>query len=439
MIDVENLALPEVPGVYIFKGEDGKILYVGKSNNIKARVASYFQSNKNLGSHIKCMVDKICDVEYIRCSSELEATFKEASLIRDLQPQYNIALKDSKSFPLVAIVYADDFPYITIKRETDLNCGSSKAKMEYFGPLKSKKIIKGSIQLLQSIFKFRTCDINIFENDKNRRYFRPCLLYYIKMCSAPCALKINKEAYMEDIKEFKEFLNGKGKELINNLSKRMRFYAKNLQFERAAEIRDKINALNSINERLDIFYYNTNVFALTKLNPIKSLEAIKEMFSLDAIPKIIDGIDISNISGKYATGSIVRFVNGYPDKSGYRRYKIKTIDCINDISMMGEVVTRRFTRLVRENSALPDILLLDGGLAHLNMIEKIISGFNLNVFIVALAKYEGNHIYTIKNKRKQKINPQNIGMQLLTFIRDEAHRFAQFYHKVLRRKSIVSK
>lgn len=439
MIDVKNLTLPEVPGVYIFKDEDGKILYVGKSNNIKERVTSYFQSSRNLESRIRYMVGKICDIEYIQCSSELEATFKEASLIRDMQPQYNIALKDGKSFPLVAIVYGDDFPYVTIHRETNMNGVNSKVRVEYFGPLKSKKIIKGSIQVLQSIFKFRTCDIEIFENDKNRRYFKPCLLYYIKMCTAPCALKINKEAYMENVIEFKEFLNGKCEQLINNLSKQMKFFANNLQFEKAAQIRDKINALKSINERLDTFYYNTDIFALTKLNPIKSLEAIKKMFSLNAIPKIIDGIDISNTSGKYATGSIVRFVNGYPDKSGYRRYKIKTVDGINDIAMMEEVVIRRFTRLIRENGALPDILLLDGGLAHLNIIEKIVLGFNLNVFIVALAKYESNHIYTMKDKRKQKIDPQNAGMQLLTFIRDEAHRFAQSYHKILRRKSVVQK
>lgn len=439
MISIKNLTLPEVPGVYVFKDENGKILYVGKSGNIKERVASYFQSSGNKESRVRSMVDKICDIEYIKCSSELEATFKEASLIRDIQPQYNIALKDSKSFPLVAIVYGDDFPHVTIKRETDVSNENSKLKTEYFGPLRSKKIIRGSIQILQSIFKFRTCDMDIFENDKNRRYFKPCLLYYIKMCTAPCALKINKKEYMENIGEFKKFLNGHGEELINNLSERMKFYAKSLQFESAAQIRDKINALTSMNERLDTFYYNMNVFALTKLNPVKSIEAIKDAFNLNTIPRVIDGIDISNISGKYATGSVVRFVNGYPDKSGYRRYRIKTVDSINDIAMMREVVIRRFGRLIGESGILPDILLLDGGLVHLNVVERIMSEFNLNVFIVVLAKYESNHIYTVKNKKGQKLNPKDTYTQLLTFIRDEAHRFAQSYHKVLRKSSIVQK
>lgn len=452
MLDIKSVVLPEAPGVYIFKDSGGKILYVGKSNNIRERVRSYFQGGANLDPRIRAMIDKVSEIEYIQCSSELEATFKEASLIRDVQPKYNIALKDGKSFPLMAIVYSDDFPYIAIKRETDISgenlklkamnspikSSDQKTRIEYFGPLKNKKMIQGSIQVLQSIFKFRTCDMPILENDKNRRYFKPCLLYYIKMCSAPCALKIGKEEYMENIKELKKFLDGKGNELIEDLSRKMKFYAKNLQFERAASVRDKINLLNSINERLDTFYYSIN-FDITKLNPVKSLESIRELFSLNTIPTIIDGIDISNIRGRYATGAVVRFVNGYPEKSEYRRYRIKTVDSINDIAMMIEVVNRRFSRLIAENGVLPHILLLDGGLGHLNMIAKALDTFKTDIFLVALAKYENDHIYTLKNKEGQRLDPKNPGTQLLTFVRDEAHRFAQSYHKVLRKNSISFK
>lgn len=443
MINVKDLKLPETPGVYIFKDRDGKVLYIGKSNNIKKRVKSYFQTGAVLEPRIIAMAMKVCDIEYIQCSNELEATFKEANLIKNVQPQYNIAWKDNKSFLLIAIVYGDDFPYITIKRETDISGNKPTfeiqnllPQIEYFGPFKNKKDIRASLQVLQSVFKFRTCDIRIFEGDKNRRYFNPCLLYYIKMCSAPCARRIDKKRYLQDISEFKKFLNGNGKELISDLLKQMKFYAKRLQFERAAYIRDKINMLTLINERLDTFGYSTDTFTLAKLNPAKSLEAIKGLFGLKTLPVVIDGIDISNTHGSYATGAVVRFVDGYPQKSEYRRYKIKTVDCSNDIAMMAEVITRRFTRLTTENGVLPHILLLDGGLAHLNMAERVIKKFGVDTFLIALAKYDSNHIYTLKNKEKQRLDPKNIGAQLLVFVRDESHRFAQLYHKILRKNSI---
>ncbi len=469
VVDIKDYAIPETAGVYIFKDEDGKILYVGKSSNLKERIKTYFQQPNKMEPRIACMVRKVADIEYITCNNELEATFKEASLIRDLQPQYNIALKDNKSFPLLVIVKSDDFPYVTIKRETDFQKikirksryskvittlppsdaeSESGNTIEYFGPLKSSKIIKNSIQLIQSIFKFRTCSLSIFEKDKNRKYFKPCLLYYIKMCSAPCANKISKDEYNEDINQLRKFLNGENSSLIKDLETKMKLYAKNQEYEKAANLRDKIYALKTISESERTLYYHTNTFDIAKLNPAKSLQDLKEKFKLPKIPKIIDGVDISNIKGQYATGSIVRFKNGYPDKSGYRRYKIKTVEGTNDIAMMKEVIIRRFTRLINEEDELPDILLLDGGIGHFNEVEKVFEELKVEVFLIALAKYEKDHIYiklktqdpkspqVNKTVKSQKLDPKESYTQLLTFIRDEAHRFAKTYHQVLRRKSI---
>jgi excinuclease ABC subunit C len=438
MIDIKKIDLPESPGVYIFKDEAGKILYVGKSNNIKERVLSYFSKSATSDFYkTPVLVSKIADIEYIKCTDEIEATFKEASLIRDLQPQFNVQLKDSKSFPLITIVNRDDFPYIRIDRETDITFGNEKDKVEFYGPIKAgKRSLRGIIQLLQSVFKFRTCDLELYENDKNRRYFKPCILYYIKMCSAPCAMKIKKQEYLESISELRKFLNGNVKVLIEELEQKMSFYAKKLEFEKAAILRDKIKQLNTLSFRYDTIIYRTDVFKLSKLNPMKAVEALKSMLQLDKLPTVIDGLDISNIRGKYATGSIVRFVNGYPDKSGYRRYRIKTVEQINDIAMMKEVLTRRFTRLLTENGTLPDIMLLDGGIAHLEMAQKLINDLKIKVFLIALAKNRSDHIYTSTNKNPIKLDPDHNATALLTFIRDEAHRFAKMYHLVLRKKSI---
>jgi excinuclease ABC subunit C len=256
------------------------------------------------------------------------------------------------------------------------------------------------------------------------------------MCSAPCAGKIGKAGYNQDIEQLKKFLNGESEKLVKDLEQMMKYYSKNLQFENAAKLRDKINALKSLNERMSTVFYHTDTFILTKLNPSKSLEEIKKLFGLEKTPKIIDGTDISNIRGQYATGSIVRFVGGFPDKSGYRRYRIKTVEGLNDLLMMKEVVTRRLSRQIAEKDELPDILLIDGGLAHLNLVEEIVKEFKLDIFLVALAKYNDDHIYTSATKKMLKLEPKNPATQLLTFIRDEAHRFAQNYHKILRRKSI---
>ena len=236
--------LPEKPGVYIMKNSLGEIIYVGKAKILKNRVRSYFQNSKNHSEKVRVMVKNISEFEYIVTDSEMEALILECNLIKKYSPRYNIALKDDKFYPFIKITTNDDFPRVFVTRKY------AKDGAKYFGPYTNGTAVYETIQLINKIFPIRTCNLIIKENGET---IRPCLNYHIKKCEAPCSGYITKEKYNDMINEIMDILNGKDKSIVNNLKTEMEEASQNLEFERAAKIRDKIIAINSIVEKQKIF------------------------------------------------------------------------------------------------------------------------------------------------------------------------------------------
>lgn len=236
--------LPDKPGVYLMKNSLGEIIYVGKAKVLKNRVKSYFQNSKNHSEKVRVMVKNIAEFEYIVTDSEMEALILECNLIKKHSPRYNIALKDDKFYPFIKITVKDDFPKVFVTRNY------AKDGSKYFGPYTNGTAVYETINLIYKIFPIRTCKLVIRENGEK---VRPCLNYHIKKCLGPCGGHISKEKYNEMILDIIDILSGKDNYLVKNLKKDMESAAEELDFERAASLRDKILAIENIVEKQKIF------------------------------------------------------------------------------------------------------------------------------------------------------------------------------------------
>ncbi|MRI34263.1 excinuclease ABC subunit C [Endozoicomonas sp. OPT23] len=232
---------PTRPGVYDMRDEEGKTLYIGKAKNLKNRLSSYFRAT-GLTTKTMALVNRIDSIHTTITHSEMEALLLEQNLIKDKKPQYNILLKDDKSYPYIYLSTDDDFPLI------DYHRGRSKSKKgTYYGPYPSGAAVRDSLHLLQKIFKLRQCEDSYFRNRS-----RPCLQHQINRCKAPCVLKVSKEEYAQDVQDTRSFLEGKSPQLIRSLIKRMEKESVDLNFEQAAELRDQINQLRHIQEQQSV-------------------------------------------------------------------------------------------------------------------------------------------------------------------------------------------
>src|SRR3954464_6387743 len=233
-------ALPKAPGVYLMKDAKGRVIYVGKSASLRDRVSSYFQPATKLEVRKAPLREVVVDFEIIQTESEVEALLAENRLIKDIQPRYNARLLDDKTFPYLMVTTDEDFPGVYVTREP-------KTKgVKLYGPFTSVYALKEAVTLLQKAFKFRTCHLDIREDDDKRRFFRPCLLYPIKQCTAPCAAKISREQYREDIQRLIRFLDGNKKSILAQLEKDMIEASKDRDYEKAARLRDEIRALTAL-------------------------------------------------------------------------------------------------------------------------------------------------------------------------------------------------
>ena len=418
-------SLPETAGVYFMKDAKGRALYIGKAKNLRTRVSTYFHDSYG-DPRIRAMVSKIADVEFLQAPSEVDALLMEARLIKDIQPRYNDRLKDDKSFTMLAVTQHDDFPKVWIVRETD------DLDAEQFGPFAQAGELRDAVRVLQKIFKFATCTLEMWERDTKRRHFRPCLLHAIRRCTAPCADRISRERYRADIESLRKFLRGGRDEVIGELKAKMKEASKRLDFERAAELRDQVRALETLAKKEELDYIEGDI---TPIDPREGLDALASVLKLPAPPRTIEGVDIAHVSGSESVGSLVSFVDGIPFKSGYRRYRIKTVEGIDDTAMIGEVVRRRFRRLEEEARIFPDVLLIDGGVGQLNSARAALAGLGVEPPIVlSLAKEEET---LFREGRKVPVDRASPALRLLMYVRDEAHRFAQHYHHLLRRKALL--
>ena len=417
---------PDTPGVYLFQDQAGRVLYVGKAKNLRARVGSYFLKAAANDQRTTRLVREAYDVDYLDAESEVDALLMEARLVKDIQPKYNRELRDDKSFPYLQITTHEDFPRVEITREPR----SSGVKL--YGPFAAIGSLRGALQVLQRVFQFRTCSLDIEESDERWRWFRPCLLASIKQCTAPCNLRISKEEYRRDIGRLKKFLEGRRKPLLKEMRAEMEEAARALRFEQAAHLRDEIDMLESLHERGDLNKHEQpEVFYM---DPKKGLTGLKKVLKLDAAPRTIEGMDIAHLAGQETVASLVQFIDGLPFKPGYRRYRIREVEGIDDYASMYEVVSRRFARLRDEGDVYPDLLLIDGGKGQLGRAIQAFEALRIEPpLVLSLAKRE-ELIYVSGRAEPLRLSKHAYALRLLQYVRDESHRFAQHYHHLLRRK-----
>ena len=431
---IEQLAekarsLPKSPGVYLMKDDKGRVIYVGKAGSLRDRVSSYFQPSTKLERKKLGLLDNVVDFETIDTDSEVEALLAENRLIKDIQPKYNARLLDDKTFPYLMITTDDEFPGVYVTREP-----RSKG-VKLFGPFTSVYALKEAVTHLQKAFKFRTCHLDIREDDDSRRFFRPCLLYPIHQCTAPCAAKISKDTYADDIRRLIQFLEGNKKRVIAGLEKDMIEASKSMQFERAARLRDEIKALNALGGRAkkgEEKYWQPESFVT---NPKEGMIELQSALGLTEPPRIVEGIDIAHLQGGEIVGSKVSFIDGVPFKDGYRRFKIKHGQGNNDYLSIQEVVSRRYREAGSSNELYPDVILIDGGLGQLHAAMDVFRTMDIKPpMVISLAKKE-ELVFVQARSEPIRLARNNLGLKLLQYVRDEAHRFAQHYHHILRRKS----
>lgn len=418
---------PTTPGVYLMKDDKGRVIYVGKAVNLRNRAGSYFTRAAEVEHRTAALVGKIRDIDYITTETEVDALLLEARLIKDIQPIFNQELKDDKTFPYLEISIRDDFPRVEFTRKPSIK------GTKLYGPFTSAKKLRATISVLQKIFRFRNCSLDIAEGDEKWRWFRPCLLHSINQCTAPCNLRISKEEYREDIRRLILFLDGKKDTLLTELRSSMEQAALELKFEKAARIRDELKALESLslrgnleeNAQPEVFY----------VDPKRGLKGLQKIFQLPAMPRRIEGVDIAHLQGGETVASLVQFIDGLPFKHGYKRFKIKTVSGIDDFASIREVVGRRLSRLQSDGDAFPDVLLIDGGKGQLNSALDGMRALDITPpFTISLAKQD-EEIYVPGEAEPRRLSRHSHALRLLQYVRDEAHRFAQHYHHILRRKS----
>ena len=422
---------PQEPGVYLMKDAKGRVLYVGKAKNLRDRAGTYFTTTAANDRRTRDLIPLIADADCVQTDSEVDAVLMEARLIKDIQPRFNVELKDDKSFPYLEIPVRDHFPGVYFTREP------RPRGTKLYGPFPSAHALRAAIQALQRVFRFRTCSLDIREGDPKWRHFRPCLLHHIRQCDAPCNNRITRADYARSIARLRLFLDGRRHRLLDGMRKEMAQAARELEFERAARIRDQIAALERLNQRGDLdTHVQPEAFYV---DPKKGLTGLRKILHLDHTPRSLEGIDIAHLGGREAVGSLVSFIDGVPLKSGYRRYKIKTATGGDDYACIREVVSRRFSRLARHDDLFPDILLIDGGRAQLNAALEAFSDLRIDPPVTLSLAKQDDSLFLMNHPDPLKPSAHSAALRLLQYVRDEAHRFAQHYHHILRRKTTIGR
>ncbi|MEM9186567.1 MAG: excinuclease ABC subunit UvrC [Planctomycetota bacterium] len=424
--DKVKAKFPTTPGVYLFQDQAGRVIYIGKAKNLRARAGSYFLKAAAEEARTRDLVREVYDIDYMDAESEVDALLMESRLVKDIQPRFNKELRDDKTFPYLQITTHEDFPRVEITREPR----SSAAKL--YGPFTSVGALRGALQVLQRVFKFRTCSLDIEEGDERWRWFRPCLLASIDQCTAPCNLRVGKEEYRRDIARLRTFLEGGRTRLLREMRAEMSEASAELRFEKAARLRDEINLLDRLDERGELEEdVQPEVFYV---DPKKGLAGLQKVLGLPRQPRVIEGVDIAHLGGDETVASLVQFIDGLPFKPGYRRYRIREVQGIDDFASIREVVARRFQRLADQDEAQPDILLIDGGKGQLGKGMEAFRALGIEPpTVISLAKKE-ELIYVPGRSEPLRLSRNAFALRLLQYVRDESHRFAQHYHHLLRRK-----
>jgi len=412
------------PGVYKFLDKNRKILYVGKAVNLKQRVASYFKGDLNDRPWVAKMIPYVRDIETIVTENELDALVLESALIKKYKPKYNSDLKDDKSYSWIHISTNEEFPKLQVVRNKDIK---NIKKGRLFGPYPSGSSVKRVFTYLRKIYPFCTC----------QKAKKECLYFHLGLCPGPYQGYISKEDYRKNIDGIIKFLTGKKRSFVKNLESEMKVYSQNKQYEKAAELRDKISDLKYLGNSLQgDFFEDEKSYEQRKASLYKKVFSnLREELKIPVL-KRIECYDISNIQGQEAYGSMVVNENGQIDNSEYRIFKIKESNTPNDPLMLNEVLTRRFSN--KKMTRYPDVVLIDGGKGQLSSVSLVLPE---DVLLLGISKG--------KNRKKKGLRPKDEfwiyrngsadriyikNENILINLRDEAHRFAITHHKKARIK-----
>lgn len=404
-------AIPDTLGIYIF-WDKNKVIYIGKAISLKKRLESYF--NLNLAPKTKNMVKESTSISFIEVTNELEALLLEANLIKLFQPKYNFIAKDDKH-ALYIKIFSYKYPIIKPVRKNDL-----ENTLDIFGPFPSSQKVYSVLRFLRKNFPY----------SDHKLGKRPCIYNQIGLCS-PCPNEIEqitdkkekivqRKRYLKNIKTIQKILNGGINKVVKFLEREMEIYSKNQNYEEATVVRNQIENLNYITQKSfpeSQFLENPNLSEDTKDEELRKLRLILKVKNVSRI----ECYDVSHISGYLATASMVTFIEGNPEKSLYRKFRIKNSKN-SDVEVMGEIAKRRAKNI--EKWGIPNLIFVDGGEPQANSFRKVFDKYNIPV--VAITK-----------GREEKDFPNSKALRLVTRIRDESHRFAKKYHSLLFKKNLI--
>ncbi len=445
--NIKNLAkkdIPAAPGVYQFIDSKGKIIYIGKAANLKSRLFSYLRESADLSLAKKAMIAEAKSVKLIETESEIEALLLEANLVKKLQPRYNILLRDDKRHAYIKISLGDEIPGIFATRKIDRSG-------KYFGPFTSAQAVRETLKAIRKIWPYCA---------ERKKKNKPCFYYQINRCLGICAGLISRKEYLEKaIKPIILFLEGKKGAVVRSYELQIKNYNKELKKclndeKRQNELENKINSLKFQLFNLKNVLAHTKILSLHEKYEADVVELAK-ILSLPKPPQRIEGYDISNIFGKEAVGSMIVFSGGEPNKSEYRKFKIKigspyakastdaealadkSADKQGDVQMLSEILERRFNN----KWPLPDLIIIDGGRGQLNAAVSVLKKAKIDLPVIAISKGEGlrsamarDKLFFPKEKKSLELPLASPALHLIKRVRDEAHRFAIFYHRKLRGK-----
>ncbi len=448
--------LPHKPGVYLMRDRLDRVIYVGKARDLRKRVGSYFTPSRQMKADLKtrALLESIWDFEVHEVRSEAEAILLEGKLIKDYRPRYNVSFRDDKRFLLAKIDLNDPWPRFTTTRLR------KDDGARYFGPYAHSGALRSTLNWLNKQYGLRSCR----PKEPGLTDYEHCHNDIIKNCTAPCIGNVSREDYLQRCDQACQFLSGQNREMIDHLEKEMMAAAKKQQFEKAAELRDMLEDLKRTTAPKRKF---THAQLPTTVIPEDDISALADVLQLPEPPEIMECFDISNISTTHVVASMVSFRNGKPDKSNYRRYRIKTVEGQDDFAGMAEVVRRRYSRVLleqkksagedaeysQENPAemsrrlsregkergtvyvrLPDLIIVDGGKGQLSAACKELQKLGLHDLpIIGLAK-QFEEIFRPDRPEPLRLPHDSGALRLLQRIRDEAHRFANTYHRLLLKK-----
>ncbi|MEZ0295449.1 MAG: UvrB/UvrC motif-containing protein [Candidatus Methylacidiphilales bacterium] len=417
-------ALPHKPGVYLYKDRFGRVIYVGKANDLHRRVSQYFHPSRRMTADRKtrALLESIWDMETHVVKSNTESLLLEGKLIKEYRPRYNISFRDDKHFLMVKVNMADPIPRFQLTRM------KSDDGARYFGPFAHSSSLRSTLQILKLKFKLRSCRTAL----PGEQDFKHCLDHVIQNCSAPCINRISRDDYRAQVQAACDFLEGRSSEMIRQIETEMRAAATRLDFEKAASLRNLLEDLKKTTAPTKRFARQF----VTTVRPHEDMAELGRVLDLKEPPQIIECFDISNISTTYIVASMVCFRGGKPDNASYRRYRIRTVQGQNDFDSMAEVVRRRYQRVLGEGIRMPSLVVVDGGKGQLSAAHGVLKQLGLgDLPLIGLAK-EREEIFRPGISDPLVLDHGTGALRLLQRVRDEAHRFANGYHQVLLRQRV---